>query len=42
MERVRASVERFGESGFTEKSYVQWTRAHNETATDGSSAAPGK
>ncbi|MFH8559460.1 VOC family protein [Streptomyces sp. NPDC017988] len=40
--RVRASVERFGESGFTEKSYVQWTRAHNETATDGSSAAPGK
>ncbi|MFG2674740.1 VOC family protein [Streptomyces sp. NPDC048445] len=34
--RVRASVERFAATGFTEKSYVDWTRERNaKTAQEG-------
>ncbi len=35
MAAIRASVERHGATGFTEESYLRWTREHAGTAADG-------
>ncbi|WP_433678278.1 VOC family protein [Nocardia sp. CA-119907] len=32
LDRIRASVARFGDTGFTEASYVAWTKEQNENA----------
>ncbi|MFF2554193.1 VOC family protein [Nocardia sp. NPDC058058] len=32
LERIRASVDRYGSTGFTEPSYVEWTTNHNVKA----------
>ncbi|WP_040865350.1 VOC family protein [Nocardia exalbida] len=37
--RIRASVEKYGESGFTEPSYVEWTTSHNNPASSSTGAA---
>ncbi|WP_327145424.1 VOC family protein [Nocardia sp. NBC_01327] len=33
LERIRESVARYGDTGFTASSYVEWTRTNNEKAT---------
>jgi catechol 2,3-dioxygenase-like lactoylglutathione lyase family enzyme len=39
LERIRASVAQYGDSGFTEPSYVEWTTAHNNPEASNKEAA---
>lgn len=38
MDAIRASVAKHGATGFTEESYLAWTRAQAQTATDSAAA----